>query len=229
MNKKVRYLSLMLMTVLFFGVQANAYKFDFVTVGDVVKKIQEAFGKLESYQANFTIMTEKMGKKSQQNGQVKYKSSDKLLVNFYNPSGQKIIANSDIMWIYIPSMNVVAEQDLKNKSGIFSNTESGLKRLFSKYHYKFDSKDQPETLKDGSKYYTIQLKQKESRSGYRTMKLWVDADYMIVRASGETSTGKKVDISFSDIKKNIDLPNGLFKFEVPSRARVIKNPMISEE
>jgi len=43
------------------------------------------------------------------------------------------------------------------------------------------------------------------------------------------SAGKKVEIDFTNIRTDIDLPNGIFKFEPPSRVRVIKNPMISEE
>ena len=84
-------------------------------------------------------------------------------------------------------------------------------------------------MPDGSKMYTLILKQKETRSGYRTIKLWVSESYFIIKAEGETSTGKKVVITLSDIKTNIDLPNGIFKFEIPATARLIKNPMISEE
>jgi len=128
-------------------------------------------------------------------------------------------------------MNVVAEQDLKSDSGsIFSSgTKIGLRRLFFKYHYRFASKEQPEPQTDGSKKYTLLLKQKESRSGFRTIKLWVSEDFIISKAFGETSTGKKVTIEFSKIKTDINLPNGIFRFNIPPRARVIKNPMISEE
>ena len=230
MNRKIYALTLIISIFLFSAAGAFAYKFEFITVSDVVKKIQEKFGSLESYQASFRIVSEKMDKKRVQQGTISYKASNRLLINFYSPSGQKIVSNGKMMWIYIPSMNVVAEQDLKNDSGIFSaQTKSGLRRLFSKYHYRFDGKEQPEPQSDGSKQYTLLLKQKESRSGYRNLKLWVSEDYMIQRAKGETSSGKKVDISFSQIKTNLDLPNGMFKFDVPGRARVIKNPMISEE
>jgi outer membrane lipoprotein carrier protein len=208
----------------------SAYKFDFITVSDIVKKVQSRFGELNSYQANFTIVSEKMGKKTRQKGQIKYKSRDRLSIDFYQPYGQKIVSDGKMMWIYIPSMNVVAEQDLKSDSGLFSaGTKTGLNRLFRKYHYRFAGKEQPEVQKNGDKYYTLVLKQKESRSGYRTLKLWVSEDFIITRAQGETSSGKKVDIEFSNIKTDVDLPNGIFKFDIPSRARVIKNPMITEE
>ena len=87
----------------------------------------------------------------------------------------------------------------------------------------------PEVQKDGSKQYTLLLKQRESRSGYRSIKLWISESYFILKAKGETSSGKVVEIQFSNIKTNINLPNGLFKYDIPSRARVIKNPLREQE
>jgi len=214
----------------FFAVNAFAYKFDFVTVSDIVNNTKKTYSKLESYQANFTILSDKGGKKVTQTGILRFKSSDKLLMEFYQPSRQKIVSDGKMMWIYIPSMNVVAEQDLMSDSGLFtSGSEAGLNRLFSKYHYRFASKDEPETMKDGSKAYTLVLKQKESRGGYKTINLWISENFFIQKAEGYTSSGKKVEITLSDIKINVDLPNGIFKFDIPATARVIKNPMISEE
>jgi outer membrane lipoprotein carrier protein len=208
----------------------SAFKFDFTTVSDIVDNIKKRFAKIESYQANFTIVTDKAGKTRQQTGVIKYKSNNKLSIEFTQPHGQKIVSNGKSMWIYIPSMNVVAEQDLSSDSGIFtSGTRSGLNWLFSKYHYRFDSKEQPVEQDDGTKKYTLFLKQKESRSGYRKLKLWVSEQYFIVRARGETTTGKTVDITFSNLKINTQMPNSIFKFDMPAHARVIKNPMISEE
>jgi outer membrane lipoprotein carrier protein len=229
MKKRITFTASALI-LLMFSAGVYGYKFDFTTVSDIVKKVKNRFGEVDTYQADFQIVIERLGKKSVQTGTVKYKSSDKLLVEFYSPVGQRIIANGKMMWIYIPGMNVVAEQDLHSDSGLFSaGTKSGLNRLFSKYHYRFASKEQPEKQPDGTKQYTMLLKQKESRSGFRTIKLWITEDFFISRAQGETSTGKKLDIAFSKIKTNIDISNGVFKFESPARARIIKNPMISEE
>ena len=43
----------------FFAVNAFAYKFDFVTVSDVVNNIKKNYSNLESYQANFSIVSDK--------------------------------------------------------------------------------------------------------------------------------------------------------------------------
>ncbi|HEY1405864.1 MAG TPA: outer-membrane lipoprotein carrier protein LolA [Spirochaetota bacterium] len=220
-----------LLALVAFGTHtAFAIKFDFTTVSDVVKSVKKRYGEIECYSAEFKITSDKGGKKTVQQGYVKSKYPDKLLVEFSIPAGQRIVANDRTMWIYMPSLNVVAEQDLNNAdASLFSGTKSGLSRLFNKFHYKFDAKDQPSADADGKKYYTLFLKQKESRSGYRTLKLWISEDYLIKKAVGETSSGKKVEIEFSNIKTNENFPNGIFKFDVPSQARVIKNPMMAEE
>ena len=219
-----------ILMLIFFSANTFAYKFDFITVSDVVNETKKKYSSLKSYQANFTIISDKGGKKITQTGVLKFKSSDKLLMEFSSPSRQKLVSNGQTMWIYIPSMNVVAEQDLTSESGLFtSGSEAGLNRLFSKYHYRFASKEEPETMRDGSKQYTLVLKQKETRGGYKTINLWISEDYFIQRAEGLTSSGKKIEITLSDIKTDVDLPNSLFKFDIPGSARIIKNPMLSEE
>jgi len=210
---------------------SQGYKFKFITVSDIVKKIKNRFSEIESYQANFKITTERQSNKTYNSGLIKYKKSNNMLIEFHNPWGQKIVSNRNTMWIYIPSMNVVAEQDLKsNSASLFSSgTRSGLNRLFSKYHYKFASKEQPEEQIDGTKKYTLFLKQKESRSGFRKIKLWVSDDYIIHKAYGESTTGNNITLELTNIMLDVDLPNGIFKFDVPSKAKIIKNPMVSEE
>ncbi len=93
-----------------------AFKFDFITVSDVVGNIKESFGAIETYQANFAILSEKLGKTTRQTGIIKYKANNKLHIEFTQPQGQKIVSNGKMMWIYSPSMNVVAEQDLDSGS-----------------------------------------------------------------------------------------------------------------
>jgi outer membrane lipoprotein carrier protein len=216
--------------ILMIGSGASAFRFDFTTVSDIVDRIRKRFSKIESYQAYFTIVSQKAGRTRRQAGIIRYKAGNRLCIDFSQPQGQKIVSNGRMMWIYIPSMNVVAEQDLDSDTGIFSaGTKSGLNWLFSKYHYRFDSRDQPSVQADGTKKYTLFLKQKESRRGFRNLKLWVTEKYFIVRAKGETSSGKTIDIAFSNIKINVGMQNSIFRFEIPPRARVIKNPMMSEE
>ena len=62
-----------------------AFKFDFTTVSDIVDNIKKNFGKMESYQANFTIVSDKGGRTSHQAGTIKYKAHNKLYIEFSQP------------------------------------------------------------------------------------------------------------------------------------------------
>lgn len=209
---------------------AHADDFDFLTVGDIVRNVRNNFASFDTYQAGFVMTTEGKGQRTRQTGIIRYKAPDKMLAQFSRPSGQKVVSDGRTMWIYLPSLNVVAEQDLEAEGGMFSAaSRSGLNRLFRRYHYRFASKEQPVTRADGSKMYVLELQQKESRAGLRQMTLYINEDYFITRAEGNTASGKKIELTFSDIKTGIDMPDGMFEFDVPARARVIKNPMISEE
>jgi outer membrane lipoprotein carrier protein len=228
MKKVIRIIALPLLLIS--SVSSLNAKFDFTTVSDIVKKVKEKFASVECYTAEFSIESEKGAKKTSRSGTIKSRYPNYLMVDFYNPRGQKIVSNGKTMWLYIPSMNVVAEQDLKDDGGLFtSGSKSGLQRLFTKYHYKFDSKDQPKTEKDGNKYYVLFLQQKESRSGFKTIRLWINEQYFVTKAEGLTSSGKKVTITFTKIDVTKDYPKGIFKFDIPSNAKQIKNPMLSEE
>ena len=216
---------------MFTGISVNAQKFEFVTVSDVVRNVRDRFSKVEGYEAKFTMVTSKGSGTVTQKGTIQSLQPNYLRIMFNAPRNQQVISDGKMMWVYIPSMNVVAEQDLKDDKGTEFSAVSyvGLKRLFAKYHYKFASKEQPALMSDGKKYYTLYLQQKESRSGYKTINLWINEDFLITRAEGETSTGKKITISFDNINTNAKLLKGNFKFDIPSNAKVIKNPMISEE
>jgi len=63
MKKKSFIFIIFTIFVACFIVDSFAYKFDFVTVTDVVRNIKKTYNDLKSYQANFQIVSEKDGKK----------------------------------------------------------------------------------------------------------------------------------------------------------------------
>ena len=227
LNKTLLRMAIAPVIVLLCVITGYSYKFDFVTVNDIVKQIKKTFADIESYQANFVMVSDRMGKRQNQSGTIWYMAPHYLRIDFDVPYGQKIVSDGKQVWIYIPSINVVAEQDL-NSSMFAIGTGSGLNRLFSKYHYKFDGKEQPR-VENNNKYYVLFLKRKETRSGFRTIKLWVNEQYFITKAAGETANGKNITIEIKNINTKIDLKKGFFKYDPPSNARIIKNPMLAEE
>ncbi|EMO25702.1 outer membrane lipoprotein carrier protein LolA [Leptospira interrogans serovar Bataviae str. HAI135] len=204
---------------------------------EVVKQVKKKFSDLNSYKADFQIQTVSNKKSKNMKGVCLYKKGGRIRYQFNEPSGDEIVSDGKTLYIYISRLNAVGKQDLtlnkSNKSGpIFSNfTDEGLSRIFRKYHYKFDSIEQPQTSsKDGRKYFVLNLEQREKIGGFETMLLYVDAQtYFIQKAVASDGRGKETTIEFSNLEINPDLEDGQFNFHIGGNAKIINNPLVSEQ
>lgn len=204
---------------------------------EVVKQVKKKFNDLNSYKANFQIQTVSNRKSKNMKGVCLYKKGGRIRYQFSDPSGDEIVSDGKTLYIYIARLNAVGKQDLtlnkSNKSGpIFSSfTDEGLSRIFRKYHYKFDSIEQPQTSsKDGRKYFVLNLEQREKIGGFETMLLYVDAEtYFIQKAVASDGRGKETTVEFSNLEINPDLEDGQFNFHIGGNAKIINNPLVSEQ
>ncbi len=204
---------------------------------EVVKQVKKKFNDLNSYKANFQIQTVSNRKSKNMRGVCLYKKGGRIRYQFSDPSGDEIVSDGKTLYIYIARLNAVGKQDLtlnkSNKSGpIFSSfTDEGLSRIFRKYHYKFDSIEQPQTSsKDGRKYFVLNLEQREKIGGFETMLLYVDAEtYFIQKAVASDGRGKETTVEFSNLEINPDLEDGQFNFHIGGNAKIINNPLVSEQ
>lgn len=218
------------------GAQSSA-KHNWNSPSEVVKKVRKTFTELNSYKADFVIQTEANKKVTTKKGVCFYKKGGKIKYEFSDPSGDEIVSDGKILWIFIKRLNAAGKQDLtlnkSNKSGpIFSAmTEEGLSRIFRKYHYKFDSIEQPQVSpKDNRKYFVLALEQREKIGGYETMTLYVDEEtYFIKKAVASDGRGKTTTVEFSSIDKNADIEDGVFNFRPDGNSKIVNNPLVSEE
>ncbi|WP_108974490.1 LolA family protein [Leptospira ryugenii] len=204
---------------------------------EVVKKIKNKFSKIESYSAEFQIRTIENKKEKFMKGKCLYKRPGKIRYDFSEPDGDEIVSDGKTLYIFIKRLGAVGKQDLtldkKNSSGpIFSaNSADGLSRLFRKYHYKFDAIEQPRLVidKDPTKYFVLELDQREKIGGFEKMKLFVDSEsYLIRRAVATDGRGKETTISFSNINFQEDIQDGVFNFHMSGNAKIVNNPLVSE-
>lgn len=209
-------------------------KFDFVVAKDIVKKILKEFKSYNTYQANFKIVSKKGRKTKVRRGTISFRKPDKVRMDFSRPRRQSIVSDGESIWIYVPRLKLLGQQELKSKGdeGFFSKKiPIGLNRLFSLYHYSFTKQKQPSQANIGGqkgKYYTLALKQTTMTSGFRKMTLWVNQDYHIRQVKASTALGKKVTMTFTKIKTGIDLKESLFVFnkdKYPIR-NTVKNPLV---
>lgn len=201
----------------------------------IVKKVIKKFKDLKSYSADFRILTQSGKRIRQMNGRIYYKKPDKVRFAFSNPAGNLMVSDGRMLWVYIRRLNAAGRQDLrlnkKDESGrsIFAkNPTPGLSRLFRKYHYHFDTTEQPRQV-DGNSVFVLDMTQREKIGGYEKITLFVDSSsYLIRKAIAADSYGKITTISFSNTRLNIPLDGKLFQFKPGSRIRVIDNPLVNE-
>ncbi|PJZ76724.1 LolA family protein [Leptospira neocaledonica] len=218
------------------GAQSSA-KHHWNSPSEVVKKVRKTFSDLKSYKADFVIQTEANKKVVTKKGVCYYKKGGKIKYEFSDPSGDEIVSDGKTLWIFIKRLNAAGKQDLtlnkSNKSGpIFSPmTEEGLSRIFRKYHYKFESIEQPQiSPKDNRQYFVLALEQREKIGGYETMTLYVDAQTSFIKkAVASDGRGKTTTVEFFGLDPNADIEDGVFNFRPDGNSKIVNNPLVSEE
>ncbi len=202
---------------------------------EVARKATKKFEELESYAARFRIKVKENKKVQRMSGQFYYQKPGKLRYEFFRPRGNLIVSDGRIMWFYIRRIHTVGKQalDLKTKnagkSPIFRTSPlRGLKRLFRKYHYRFDRAEQPRKI-SGKRLFVLDLEQREKIGGYEKMKLYIDAQsYLVHKAVGNDGYGKESTIEFSKIRLNPPLEGKLFQYKPDDSVSVVQNPLVSD-
>ncbi len=204
---------------------------------EVARKVLGRFDDLTTYSAKFKIEIKTNNRKRSMNGRVYYKKPNLLRYEFSSPKGNLVVADGKIMWFYIDRLKIVGKQNLiigeNTTDNVFSKTPvSGLRRMFKKYHYRFDTLDQPRKINkdDPTPSYVFLLEQREKIGGYSELKLFINSETMLVhQVDGDDGYGKQTSIIFSDIKENPKLPGQMFTFKVESHMSVVSNPLVDEE
>ena len=202
---------------------------------DVARKVKETFEKMTAYSAAFNIVSTDGSSRKNMNGTLYYKQPGKIRFDFSSPSGDLIVSDGKILWIYINRLRAVGKQDLEidkrdqDDSPIFlASPGPGISRLFSKYHYRFDTTQQPRP-DDGGMYFVLDLNQRVKVGGFENIKLFIDAKtYLIKKAIGTDSISRETTIVFSNQKVDPSIEGKLFQYQPDESVRVVLNPLVND-
>ncbi len=202
---------------------------------EVARKVMSTFEELETYTARFQIVTKEGRSTKKMSGKVYFSRPGKIRFDFTSPARDFIVSDGRILWIYMSRLRAVGKQDLrldtKDENGrriFLKNPGTGLKRLFRKYHYRFDTVEQPREV-EGRSYFVMDLEQREKIGGYEKIKLFVDSDsYLVRRAVATDSFGRETTITFTDLKVNQPIEGKLFQYKPDDSVRVVSNPLVGE-
>ncbi|MCB1190717.1 MAG: outer membrane lipoprotein carrier protein LolA [Leptospiraceae bacterium] len=223
--------------VIFNGNHVGTQPHNWNSPSEVVKKIKKKYSEINNYKAEFLIETVYNKKSTTMKGSCVYKSPGKIRYDFTEPEGDIVVSNGKFLWIYLKKIEAVGKQDLsiqkEDSSGkpIFTSMDShGLSRLFRKYHYRFESIQQPKKDEtDNRSYFVLSLEQREKIGGFENITLYVDSEnYLIKKAIANDSRGKTTTIVFSKMELNTDMEDGIFNYRIGGNVKIINNPLVSD-
>ncbi|MBN1501706.1 MAG: outer membrane lipoprotein carrier protein LolA [Spirochaetes bacterium] len=143
-----------------------------------------------------------------QSGNFKYMAPGKIYVKFTNPAGKIIVSNGKKLWIYDTSSAICGVQELGGGG-------SGGIASFVNGYYAIATSRGSDTI----------IKLKSSGKTYSEVTLLVDSLFTMKNASFRDDKGNGFSISLSGLRVGENMHAGLFDFDVPSNAQLVKDPL----
>jgi outer membrane lipoprotein-sorting protein len=224
-----KYKVILIITLLF---SSFAFSSSIITKEALVKKIQEFFKKNKTFRGKFTLIRKGMS----ESGLFFYQAPGRFKMVFafteeFKIEFKTIISTGKQLWVYLPSLKVVMDQDLtRGASNIaYSGAGLGFRRLIRKYSYEFLNNDNSLKTVPGlnEPVRILRLYMSRSFSGFKEIQFFVREDGFILKSRAVTQDDKIIELIRYDIKLNIDIDKRHFIFRVPKDAQIIRNPLVS--
>jgi outer membrane lipoprotein carrier protein len=187
----------------------------------VVEKMQKNYDQAKDFKAHFSQKFTNLAfnRTKVSSGEVTVKKGGRMRWDYDKPDPQVFVSDGRLLWLYEPNDKQVFKQDLKQ-----SQLPEALAFLLGKGKLAdaFEISAANDIKYGTAADYRLSLKPKQPQATYKSIYFVVDpktfyvTETVLVNAQGDVN-----DITFSDLKVNTKVPDGLFNFKIPSDARVI--------
>ena len=219
---RVRLFSLITVTWLAYAVLPSNSSAGGLGVNDVLTKMEGAGKGIKAMQADFRQVRIYFlfDERRESAGTIYYKKPDKMLWRYKKPDNNSIYINGKRALMYLPDIKQVQKisllKDRKTESLLigFGNTANEIKRNFS-----------VKLLPGKDNLYILELtpKTEELSSHFLRLRLTLDAkNWLPVRSERFEVGGDKTVFTFSNVKINVPMKDGLFEFTVPEDVEVVE-------
>ncbi len=161
-------------------------------------------------------------------GEFQYMPPGKIYINITDPSGKAIVSNGKRLWVYDKSSDLCGVQDLYTKDAERDKYLSEEEKKANEYRMKggleyFFSSYDITVLSEEPGGYSIEFKN-ENRF-YTDVVMKLDKSCLLQNARFTDKQGTQFSIKFSNMRFNEKIFTGLFDFNVPANAQLVKNPL----
>ena len=201
---------------------------DIITASDYFDLVSDQYAQIEDYQALITILQQE----TSLHGMLYHKRPDLLLLEFEEPEGQVISVDNERLLIYLPKLNVIMHQNLRekdvegvNEEFVPGATAEGLRLLQEHYSVAFLDTQDFVPLEEGSDELVrnLKLEWRSIDEGFRQLVLSIGEDYLIRRIVGVTAGFEELQIDFEEMVINQNLPEGRFLYDPPPDSNYISD------
>jgi outer membrane lipoprotein carrier protein len=194
-------------------------------VQKIVQKVQERYDGTRDFSAKVTqeMTIASLGKTTSAQGTVAFKRPGKMRWELDHDAPQVIVADGTTLWLYQPKEHQVikAPFDSAFRSSAPISFLTGVGRIAEDFDVSLDG-----TSADGKLVYLMLVPRRDSTT-LGKLRLTVASDSGEIRgAEIFDPLGNVSRLQFTDIRRNQDLPDKDFVFEVPAGVDVITPPVV---
>jgi outer membrane lipoprotein carrier protein len=190
-----------------------------VSTDAILRATSRRYEQVRSMQAEFEQQMHNplLGQTTRSSGTLYQRQPDRFLMQFSDPEGDVIVSDGQYFWLYYPSVD--ARQVIRTPRG-----PQGLDlhaQFIGDPVNRFQATSHGRESVRGRDAHVLTLVPREPL-GYRTLKVWIDADDHLVRRFELTEENGNVrQFELRNVVVNPSLPDRLFQFTPPAGAQVI--------
>lgn len=192
------------------------------TINSLVNLMKSRYASISDYQGKIILQITDKG--ALQDGDIYYKYPGKFKIEINSPEKKVYVSDGKTLYIYYPSLSVVATQNLKKSQNniIYGQSKETLGYIFDAYSFNY-SEGKSLSSFNNFKVYKIKGWPKRVEAGFKSLELYIDETGFIVYQAAINLEGKLIRYYFTSYKVNQDLSDLLFNFTIPDNVQVIEN------
>jgi outer membrane lipoprotein-sorting protein len=220
--------SVLLLLLLVLSVSAGAQ--EIATASEYFDGVATNYAAIETYAAEM-VWSDAGGT---MRGSLYYKRPNLIRIDFEQPEEQWLIFDGDDLMIYVPPLNTVLLQSLRDSpgsAGVGAFTAEGLDIMRRTYDVTFLESAEPVPIDQGSSLLVteLRLERRAVTEGFRELVLSIDETGFIRRIVATKVDWEQVQMDLSDIQINQLIPDALFEEEFDPSASVDEDFLYNPE
>lgn len=189
----------------------------------ILQSASRAYSRVSSMRARFTqtLQNAFLRRTVTSHGILYQKRPDKFLMRFTQPEGDLLLSDGTHFWIYYPSAD--PGQVIRTPAGTGAGAVDLQAQFVGDPTTRFDYVQEGSEAVGGREAHVILLTPRDPDAGYRSLKVWLDAeDFLARRFEIVELNGNVRRIELADLELDPPLEDSLFRFEPPAGVRIVE-------